>query len=98
MTFDHWLALSNAERLKLQESWSPYEDGYWHKLAEEAAARLRAEIGNLPHVRDIHFGTYHGGTLILGITTDLPVPERLELPSYYLGFPVLQFCGGGRPK
>jgi hypothetical protein len=98
MTIDQWLALSSAERSKLQESWNPYGDGYWHKLAEEAASLLRAEVGHLPHVRDITFGTYHGGTLILGIATDLHFPERLELPSYFLGFPVLQFCGGGRPE
>jgi hypothetical protein len=96
MDFPAWLALSDSERLKLQQTWNAYGDGYWHELASEAAARLRSEIGALPHVRDINFGVYHGGTLIFGVVTDLIHPEKLDLPSYYLGFPVLQFCGGGR--
>lgn len=96
MGIQEWLALSNSERLERQKEWSVYEGGYWHDLVAEAAARLRSEIGQLPHVREINHGVYHGGTLILGVVTDLVYPEKLELPSYYLGFPVLQFCGGGR--
>jgi hypothetical protein len=35
--------------------------------------------GALPHVGEIDFGGYHGGTLILGVVTDLIYPERLDL-------------------
>jgi hypothetical protein len=91
MLFQEWLALSDAERLEDQKRWRPNEDGYWQTLLREAAARFRCEFSTLPHVVDFNYGMYHGGTLILGVVTDLPVSQRVEVPSNYLGFPVLQF-------
>ena len=91
MLFTDWLILSDSERAEVQEQWEPYKDGYWHDLVAAAAERLRTEIGQLPHVKDINHGTYHGGTLIIGVVNDLAYPERLNLPSYHLGFPLLQF-------
>lgn len=96
MNFEEWLALSDSERLASQAEWQPYVDGYWHELVAEAANRLRTDIGYLPHVLDINFGVYHGGTLILGVVTDLKYPQVLELPSSYLGFPLMQFCRATR--
>lgn len=98
MLFQEWLALSDSERLERQKEWRPYEDGYWQKLLAEAAARFRTEFGTLPHVVDFNYGVYHGGTLILGVVTDLPLSQRVAIPSYYLGFPVLQFHKGLAPS
>ena len=97
MTLREWLDLTDSERAACQKEWSPYEDGYWHDLATEAAAKLRTEIAHNAHVRDVTSGVYHGGTLIIGVVNDLAYPGKLDLPSYYLGFPLLQFCGGNEP-
>jgi hypothetical protein len=83
-----------SERIDAQKKWEPYIEGYWHDLVAAAAERLRAEIGQMPHVRDINHGTYHGGTLIIGVASDLSYPGKLDLPSHYLGIPLLQFCAG----
>jgi hypothetical protein len=92
MTFEEWLALSDDERNRLQTKWNPYGDGYWHALLAQAQEKFRQEFGRAPHVVGIHGGIYHGGTLIIGVTLDLPYPIRSEdIPSRYLGFRVMQF-------
>ena len=98
MTFDRWLSLSDAERLADQQRWNTYGEGYWHTLLAEAATRFEAEFAAVPHVRDIHHGTYHGGDLIIGVTTDLPYPQTITLPDSFLGFRVMQFCGGAAER
>jgi hypothetical protein len=94
--FDQWLKLSEAEKQAEQARWNAYGNGYWHDLLSEAAKRFEAEFKPLAHVRDIHSGTCHGGELIIGVSTDLPYPQTITLPDSYLGFRVMQFCGGSR--
>jgi hypothetical protein len=92
--FDQWLTLSETEKQAEQACWNPYREGYWHDLLSEAAKRFEAEFASVTHVRDVHSGTYHGGELIIGVSTDLPYPQTITLPDSYLGFRVMQFCGG----
>jgi hypothetical protein len=89
--FQEWLALSDSARVECQKIWNTYGEGYWHELLEEAANRFRSEFGRTPHVLETNHGVYHGGTLIIGVVTDLPYPKRVEIPAYYVGFPVMQF-------
>jgi hypothetical protein len=91
MRYETWEALSAAEKTSLQEQWNPYGEGYWHDLLKEAATRFRNQFGSYPHVTDIHHGTYHGGELIVGVTTDLLYPNIISLPDTYAGFRVMQF-------
>jgi hypothetical protein len=91
MQFQEWLLLSDSARGECQKIWNTYGEGYWHRLLEEAANRFREEFAWTLHVLEINHGIYHGGTLIIGVVTDLPYPQRLELPVYYVGFPVMQF-------
>jgi hypothetical protein len=46
MDFAEWLSLSEAEREAEKRTWYPFEPGYWHSLAVEAAARFNAEFGS----------------------------------------------------
>ena len=94
MDFDDWFSLSDTERIEAQTRWNVYADGYWHSLAAEAANRFRAEFSSRPHIRSVTHGVYHGGELIIGVTTDLPYPKTITLPESYLGFRVMQFSGG----
>ena len=97
MNFDQWLSLSEAEQIAQRKTWQPYADGYWHILRAEAARRFSAEFGAHPRIRSINSGIFHGGRLIIGVSTTLWEPEQLPLPATYLGFPVLQFCAGDLP-
>ena len=90
-TLDQWIDMSPADRKRFRRSWDPYADGYWHRLLEEAARRFDSETMPHPLVERIHSGVYHGGTLIIGVTTTLPYPEKLDLPRKFADFPVLQF-------
>jgi hypothetical protein len=92
--FDQWLTLSETEKQAEQACWNPYREGYWHDLLSEAAKRVEAEFASVTHVRDVHSGAYHSGELIIGVFTDLPYPQTITLPDSYLGFCVMQFCGG----
>ena len=91
MTYERWLALTDAEKAALREQWNPYGEGYWTGLVLEALARFRAQYGDTPHVVSIRSGTYHGGQLIIAVNTDLPYPHKASLPETYGGFPVYQF-------
>ena len=94
MDFDHWLSISGEERGDLQRQWNVYKEGYWHSLVESAAERFTSEFSSRPHVRSITHGIYHGGELIIGVTTDLPYPKMIRLPESYVGFRVMQFAEG----
>jgi hypothetical protein len=94
MHFEEWVALSDSARVEIQKDWNPYAEGYWTDLLAQAAARFRGEFGHLPHLVDVAHGVYHGGTLIIGVVTDLPLAQRLDLPSSYLGFRLMQFWKG----
>ena len=91
MTIDEWTNLSEQEREKLQEQWNPYGEGYWHQLVKDAAQRFRDEYGSQENVKSVDSGTYHGGTLIIGVSTGLTHPEKANIPDKYLGFPIMQF-------
>ena len=91
MTFDQWVALSEVERNATTRGWNVYADGYWHALADKAEVAFREAYGLLPHIVAINHGVYHGGTLIIGVTTDLPAGSKVEVPDQYLGFQVMQF-------
>ena len=99
MNFEEWLSLSDDERDRIQQTWNPYGDGYWPHLLASAEERFRQEFGHAPHVVGITSGVYHGGTLIIGVTLDLPLAVRSEqIPSRYLGFHVQQFWSPQRGK
>ena len=92
MTFAKWLSLSDAEREAEKRSWYPFEPGYWHSLAAEAAARFKAEFGSKPHVTGVFKSLHHARELIVAVQTDLSPTRELDLPPSYLGFRVLQFA------
>jgi anti-sigma B factor antagonist len=92
MIFAEWISLSEAEREAEKRSWHPFEPGYWHSLAVEAAARFSAEFGSKPHVTRVFKSLYHARELIVAVQTDLSPPKKVGLPPSYLGFRVLQFA------
>ena len=92
MTFTRWLSLSETERENEKGSWLPFEPGYWHSLAVEAAARFKVEFGSKRHVTRVCKSLFHARELILAVQTDLSPPKKLELPSSYDGFRVVQFA------
>ena len=89
MTFFRWQSLSETEREAEKSNWLPFEPGYWHSLAVEAAARFRREFGSKRHVRRVCKSLYRARELIVAVQTD---SEKVELPSSYLGFRVMQFA------
>src|SRR2546423_5129657 len=92
MTFAKWLSLSDTEREAEKRSWFPFEPGYWHSLASEAAARFSAEFGSKPHVTKVFKSLHRARELIVAVQTDLSPPKKVELPQSYLGFKVMQFA------
>jgi anti-sigma B factor antagonist len=92
MTFAKWLSLSEAEREAEKRTWLPFDSGYWHSLAAEAAARFNAEFGSKPHIVRVFKSLYHVRELIVAVQTDLSPEKKADLPSSYLGFRVLQFA------
>src|SRR6266550_3153635 len=92
MIFAKWISLSEAERELEKRSWHPFEPGYWHSLAVEAAARFSAEFGSKPHVTKVFKSLYHARELIVAVQTDLSPAKKVGLPPSYLGFRVLQFA------
>ena len=92
MTFAKWLSLSEAEREAEKRTWLPFEPGYWHSLAVEAAARFNAEFGSNPHITRVFKSLYHVRELIVAVQTNLSPEEKAKLPPSYLGFRVLQFA------
>ena len=92
MTFAEWLSLSEAEREAEKRTWLPFEPGYWHSLAVEAAARFNAEFGSNPHITRVFKSLYHAREFIVAVQTDLSPEKKAKLPPSYLGFRVLQFA------
>ena len=95
MTFAKWNSLSEAEREAEKRNWRPFEPGYCHSLAAEAAARFNAEFGSKAHVTKVFKSLYHARELIVAVQTALPPAKKeakLPLPPSYLGFRVLQFA------
>ena len=92
MTFAQWLALSERERESEKRTWQPFDPGYWHSLAVEAAARFTAEFGSKPHVTKVFKSLYRARHLIVAVQTDLAPGKKIKLPETYLGFTVLQFA------
>ena len=92
MIFAKWLSISEAEREAEKRSWHPFEPGYWHSLAVEAAARFNAEFGSKPHVTRVFKSLHRARELIVAVQTDLSPAKKVDLPPSYLGFRVLQFA------
>ena len=92
MTFAKWLSLSDAEREEEKRTWQPFDPGYWHSLAVEAAARFTAEFGSKPHLVKVFKSLYRARELIVAVQTDLAPGKKMKLPETYLGFTVLQFA------
>ena len=92
MTFAEWLSLSEEEREAEKRTWLPFEPGYWHSLAEEAAARFNAEFGSKPHITRVFKSLYRIRELIVAVQTDLSPDKKANLPPSYVGFRVLQFA------
>jgi hypothetical protein len=65
MTFSEWKALSHEERIRIRETWKPYEDGCWHTLNAEAVEHFKREHGGHPNIVNVLGGTFHGGRLIM---------------------------------
>ncbi len=89
MTFSRWQALSETEREAEKQSWFPFEPGYWHSLALEAAARFQREFGSKRHVTRVYKSLYRARELIVAVQTN---SSKIELPASYLGFRVVQFA------
>ena len=88
---------SEEEQKRIQATWNPYADGYWAKLLKQAEEKFRLEFESKSHVVGVTSGTYHGGTLIIGVTLDLSCGERSkEIPSKYAGFHLQQFWSSKR--
>jgi hypothetical protein len=97
ISFEKWLSFSKEEQDRIQATWNSYADGYWGKLLKQAEGKFRLEFGSAPPIVGVTSGTYHGGTLIIGVTLDLPCGERSkEIPSKYAGFHVQQFWSSKR--
>jgi hypothetical protein len=95
--FEKWVSFSKEEQERIQATWNPYADGCWGNLLKQAEEKFWLEFGGAPHVADETSGTYHGGTLIIGVTLNLPCGERSkEIPSKYAGFHVQQFWSSKR--
>jgi anti-sigma B factor antagonist len=92
MTFAQWLGLSETERESEKRTWQPFDPGYWHSLAVEAAARFGDEFGSKPHVVKVFKSLYRARELIVAVQTDLAPGKKIKLPETYLGFTVLQFA------
>jgi anti-sigma B factor antagonist len=92
MTFAKWLTLSEAERETEKRGWYPFEPGYWHSLASQAAARFGAEFASKSHVTKVFKSLHRARELIIAVQTDLSPKKKLELPQSYLGFKVMQFA------
>jgi anti-sigma B factor antagonist len=92
MTLAEWLSLSETERETEKRHWQPFETGYWHTIAVEAAARSAAEFGSKRHVTRVFKSLYHARELIIAVQTDLAPPREVELPKSYLGIEVMQFA------
>jgi hypothetical protein len=92
MNFNEWLSLSDAQRESEKSNWHVFEPGYWHSIANEAAARFAAEFASASHVHRICKSLYHADELIVAVQTDLLPPNTIPLPASYLGFRVLQFA------
>ena len=92
MTFAKWLSLSEEEREAEKRSWYPFEPGYWHSIAVEAAARFSAEFGSKRHVTRVFKSLYHARELIVAVQTDVSPGKKVKLPESYLGFKVMQFA------
>jgi|SRR4030095_3583206 anti-anti-sigma factor len=92
MTFAKWLSLSDAEREAEKRGWYPFEPGYWHSLASEAAAQFSAEFEATPHVTKVFKSLHRARELIVAVQTDLSPEKKLDLPQSYLGFKVIQFA------
>src|ERR1051325_2334411 len=92
MTFARWISLPEAERENEKRNWHPFEPGYWHSIAVEAAARFNAEYGSKRYVTKVFKSLYRARELIMAVQTDLPPGKKVDLPHSYLGFRVLQFA------
>jgi anti-sigma B factor antagonist len=92
MTFARWFSLSDDEREAEKRGWRPFEPGYWHSLATEAAARFNAEFASERHVTKVFKSLYHARELIVAVQTNSSSGENVKLPTSYLGFRVLQFA------
>jgi hypothetical protein len=91
MTFNEWSSLTDAERETEKQNWHVFEPGYWHALANEAAARFAAEFGSTRQIERVCKSLYRADELIVGVQTAVSDDELLPLPESYLGFRVVQF-------
>jgi anti-sigma B factor antagonist len=92
MNFGEWLSLTDVEREAEKRRWHPFEPGYWHVIAVEAAARFAAEFGSRRHVTQIFKSLYRARELVIAVQTDVAPPREIKLPQSYLGFKVMQFA------
>src|SRR5260370_39636188 len=79
MTFAKWLSLSEEEREGEKRSWYPFEPGYWHSLAVEAAARFSAEFGSKRHVTKVFKSLYHARHSIVASQPHVSPAKNLHL-------------------
>src|SRR5437660_2827388 len=84
MTFAKWLSLSETEREAERRTWRPFEPGYWHSLAVEAAARFSVEFGSKPHITRVFKSLYHAREFIVAVQTDLSRENKAKLPQFSL--------------
>lgn len=87
LTYEAWLHLADEERQHIVRSWDPYA-GEGQELLREAGERFREAYGQQVGVRDIHWGLFHGGTYIIGVSVEKG--SRPQLPATFDGFPVVR--------
>lgn len=92
MTFAKWVSLSETEQENEKRHWHPFEPGYWHSLATEAAARFNAEFGSKAHITKVFKSLYHARELIVAVQTSSSSNKKIKLPASYHGFGVMQFA------
>ena len=84
-TLKEWKSMSESERNKMFESWSPNSDD-GQPLLSQITEEFRREYGHLHGLRIDGVGNCHG-SIVLGVTFQLIFDRRL-LPNSYLGVPV----------
>jgi hypothetical protein len=85
-TFAEWLGLSDLERSNEASRWNTY-GGEGSEIVAAATEDFRAKYGNIPGLRLVEFGVYHGGDWVIAVTHQFIFDRRL-LPQVHLGIGV----------
>ena len=87
VNYDKWLTMSDEERSDLIHSWNPYE-GEGSAILKQSFEKFKKIYGGIKGIQNLHCGLYHGGSLIIGVTTKKG--HHVRLPKIFEGFPVIK--------